>query len=142
MGLTIYSKSKKISREFDGGYIGFARLRQKIWKCLGVEFHSHYETLMTDLMEQNDEWFKKFDEKTNVLITKHNLSVAVVNFLFQPDCGGSIDYKQCKAIYNLIKDDNEPIIFTYSAYSDGKDYDYFKEFLLACYKHKVKMYWF
>ena len=37
--------------------------------------------------------------------------------------------------------DKSGYIFTYSAYSDGKDYEYFKDFLKTCYSKKRRMKW-
>lgn len=64
----------------------------------------------------------------------------LLDFLFASDCGGEISYKTCKKIYDLINNiDFGNEIFTYGAHSDGKDYEYFKEFLLECYSHRRKM---
>lgn len=66
----------------------------------------------------------------------------ILNFLFASDCEGKISYKTCKKIYDLIKDvDFGGRTFTYMAYSDGKDYERFKEFLRECYRKRTCMRW-
>ena len=66
----------------------------------------------------------------------------IFDFLYESDCEGKVGPKTCRKIYDLIKDiDFEDKIFTYGAHSDGKDYEYFKEFLKECYTHRRQMRW-
>lgn len=67
----------------------------------------------------------------------------ILDFLYASDCEGKAGHRTCKKIYDLIKDvDFHGQIFTYAAYSDGKDYEYFKGFLFECYSKKRNMIWY
>ena len=67
----------------------------------------------------------------------------ILDFLFASDCDGKCSYKTAKKIYDLIKDvDFGGKIFTYTAYSDGKDYENFKEFLKECYQKHRTIIWY
>lgn len=141
MGVTITATNS--SRDFDMGAGGFFSLRTNIAKAFDAEFGEHYDTLSRIWRHEDCE---AFDKKTEEIL-KHSRfkseDADIVEFLFMSDCDGSISHKTCKKIYDLIKDiDFGNRIFVYAAHSDGKDYEYFKEFLLECYKHRRKMRWY
>lgn len=140
MGVSIYAINS--SRSFDMGYGGFINLRTNIALAFNKRFGDHYKTLTTCFMQEH---FDAYNKKANAIIEEENLEADddILDFLYAPDCeGGTVGYKTCKKIYELIKDiDFGNKIFTYAAYSDGKDYEHFKEFLLDCYKHKRNMRW-
>lgn len=140
MGFTIYSNNG--SRNFDGGMGGFMSLRENIAFAFDEEFGEHYSTLRSCFRESD---YKSFNEKTNKILSANRFKQEdedIVEFLFAPDCEGEISHKTCKKIYDLIKDiDFGNKIFTYGAHSDGKDYEYFKQFLLECYSHRRKLRW-
>lgn len=140
MGFTIYANNG--TKTFDGGMGGFLILRTNIAFAFDKEFGEHYSTLRKCFFEED---FKAFDKKTKEILSNDRFKQEdedIVDFLFACDCGGEISHRTCKKIYDLIKDiDFGKQIFTYGAYSDGKDYEHFKEFLLDCYKHKRKMRW-
>ncbi len=91
------------------------------------------------------EQFKKNDQIADTIITQKHLDREykdVLDFLYMPDSEGSISYKTCKKIYDLIKDvDFGSKEFRYAAYSNN-DYKDFKEFLKECWSKKRKMRWF
>ena len=140
MGFTIYANN--CSTNFDGGMGDFMSLRTNIALAFDNEFGEHYSNLTKCLYEED---YKAFNRKTNAILSNDRFKKEdkdILDFLFASDCGGEISHKTCKKIYDLIKDiDFGKKIFTYSAFSDGKDYEYFKEFLLECYKHRRKMRW-
>lgn len=140
MGFTIYANNSTTS--FDGGMGGFVNLRTNIALAFDKEFGEHYSTLRKCFRGED---YKLFDERTNMILSSDRFKEEdedILDFLFASDCSGEISHKTCKKIYDLIKDiDFGDKIFTYSAHSDGNDYEHFKEFLLECYKHKRKMRW-
>lgn len=140
MGYTIYANNG--SRDFDGGMGGFASLRTNIALAFDKEFGEHYSTLSACWKKEQ---YEAFNKRTNDILADDRFKQEdedIVEFLFASDCGGEISHKTCKKIYDLIKDiDFGGKIFTYGAYSDGKDYEHFKEFLLECYKHRRKLRW-
>ena len=122
---------------------GFMSLRENIALAFDKEFGEHYIKLRS-IWKQED--FEAFDKETNRILADdrfHEEDVDIVEFLFASDCGGEISYKTCKKIFDLIKDiDFGNKIFTYAGRSDGKDYQYFKEFLKECYSNRRKMRWY
>ena len=140
MGFTITATNSK--HDFYGGMGGFRNLRVNIAKAWDKEFGEHYETLIRCHCKKE---YEAFNEKANRILSNDRFRQEdedIIDFLFACDCDGSISYKTCKKIYDIIKDiDFSGEIFTYSAYSDGNDYEYFKEFLLDCYKRRAKMIW-
>lgn len=140
MGYTIYATNS--SHSFDGGMGGFMNLRINIAKAWDKEFGEHYATL-AHCHSKDD--YELFDLIANKILSDERFKDEdkdILDFLFASDCEGEISYKTCKKIYNLIKDiDFGNKIFTYGAYSDGKDYERFKEFLLECYRYRRKMRW-
>lgn len=140
MGVTITATNS--SRDFDMGAGGFFSLRANIAKAFDAEFGEHYETLR-HIWRQEE--YEAFDRKTEEILCHPRFKdedIDIVEFFFMSDCDGSISHKTCKKIYNLIKDiDFGNRIFVYAARSDGKDYEYFKEFLLECYRKRRKMRW-
>lgn len=146
MGFSLTATNSKYS--FSGGYGGFALLRQNIANAWDTEFGDHYATLRMCFRESDYDAFNKEAER---ILSKERFADGgeksndqdIVDFLFASDCAGSISYKTCKKIYDIIKDiDFCRETFTYSAYSDGDDYEHLKEFLLDCYKRRAKARWY
>lgn len=142
MGFTLTATNSKYS--FDGGYGSFALLRQNIANAWDKEFGEHYATLRVCFRESD---YDAFDKETERILSQGRFADGgeksddqdIVEFLFASDCAGSISHKTCKKIYDIIKDiDFHGKKFTYIAYSDGKDYEHLKSFLLDCYKRRVK----
>lgn len=140
MGVTITAENSEIA--LYASYAGFAALRQNIATAFDEEFGNHYQTVRFCKTKTD---YDVFNKKTKDIFSNKRFKqrdADIINFLFAPDCDGEISYKTCKKIYDLIKDiDFGEKIFTYAAYSDGKDYEHFKELLLDCYKNKENMFW-
>ena len=140
MGFCIYANGS--DRSFDGGMGGFMSLRNNIAKAYDREFGEHYATLRRCITDGD---YGEFDKKTNKILSDLRFKDEdedILDFLFASDCEGEISHRTCKKIYDLIKNiDFDGQIFTYAAYSDGKDYEDFKAFLLDCYRHRRKMRW-
>ena len=105
------------------GYAGFNRLRSTVAKQVSDEFYEHYMLLSDpEVMRltgiERKEFFKKYDAKTFEYIEENKVTAEIYNFLYQPDCEGSVDRKQAKMIYNLIKNCDDDIIFGYVGRED------------------------
>ena len=138
MGVTITANGS--TRSFDCGYGGFFNLRKNIALAFDKELGEHYAHMYRGLLDEG-EYNKETDRiLSDSRFTEENIDI--IEFLYASDCEGEMSHKTCKKIYDLIKEiDFEGRIFTYAAYSDGKDYEHFKEFLLECWKKKRKMRW-
>ena len=140
MGYTITATNSKYS--FNGGGGGFYNLRKNIAKAFDAELGRHYETLGYCITLAD---YEAFDTEAERILNQPRFKEEdydVIDFFFSSDMAGSISYKTCKKIYDLIKDiDFGNQIFTYAAHSKGDDYEQFKAFLLDCYKRRAKMKW-
>lgn len=142
MGITIHANG--VSRSFDCGYFGFAKLRNNIAEAFDKDFAVIYSYGLLATWKPKD-----LEKRLNNILTLKNKTGEIkdcdndiLDFLFESDCEGKASYETCKKIYDLIKDiDFTGKIFTYGAYSDGKDYEYFKEFLKECYDKRAMMLW-
>ena len=119
MGITIDSKRYSC----DMGYGGFGRFRNMVSEKVNDEFYKHYlELSSADAMfsfgSNRKKYFEKYDAKTKEFVEKNIVSEEVANFLYQSDCGGKIDRKQAKQIYELIKECDDNISFGYAGRSD------------------------
>lgn len=137
MGVSLTSKNS--SYDFDMGYGGFFNLRKNIALCLDEDFGNNY-SMLSKCITPSD--FAANDAVANRLIEDKNLDTDIIDFLYSPDTGGSISYKVCKKLYNLIKDvDFSDKTFRYAAYSHN-DYEEFKQFLKECYTRRHVMKWY
>ncbi len=119
MGVTISSKRYSC----DMGYGGFGRFRNTIAEKANEDFYKHYLRLsdpeaMFSIGDERKEFFEKYNTKTNEYVKHNTITVDVANFLYQSDCGGKIDRKQAKQIYELIKGCDDNICFGYSGRKD------------------------
>jgi hypothetical protein len=119
MGITISSKRHSC----DMGYGGFGRFRNTVAEKVSVEFYKHYlllsdSTVMFLFEEERKEYFEKYDAITKEYMEQNAVTVEVANFLYQSDCGGKVDRKQAKQIYEMIKECDDSISFGYSGRED------------------------
>lgn len=119
MGITISSKRHSC----DMGYGGFGRFRNVVAENTNDEFYKHYLELTTpeamfSFGSEREKYFEKHDAKTKEFIEQNIVTVEVANFLYQSDCGGKIDRKQAKQIYELIKECDDNLIFGYVGRND------------------------
>lgn len=139
MGVSISAKNATYSFDMGGG--GFFNLRKNIAYALDKDFGENYEQLILchskEACDANDR------EAERIINSKHldDEYACVLDFLYASDCGGKINYKTCKKIYDLIKDiDFGDKCFRYGILVHN-DYDEFKSFLKECYSHRRNMYW-
>lgn len=136
MGLVITGKSSKI--ELSGGYGMLLTIRELVAKAFDKELGEHYATLRFTIGD-----FEKFDEITNKILSNkrfNNEDVDVIDFLFATDCGGKINYKTCKKIYELIKNIKVDVVLRYRFYSNN-DLEDFKQLLKDCYSNRCNLTW-
>lgn len=118
MGITLHSKNHSV----DMGYGGFFRFRSKVANLVNEEFGKHYEDVKKGSYlfneKEREKFFAEYDAKTNKFIEDNIVSPEIANFCYQSDSEGSIDQRQAKAIYNIIKDYNDDICYGYAGRPD------------------------
>lgn len=140
MGVTISATNS--SYVFEMGYGRFFNLRKNIAMALDKEFGENYADLSFCLTESQ---FADNDKKAYRIIQRNHLNddyEDVIAFLYASDGGGSISYKTCQSIFELMKDiDYGNKGFQYANRSNN-DYETFKKFLKECYSKRRKMKWY
>lgn len=133
--------SRKSSYSFDMGYGGFYSLRTNICKAFDNELGTYYRDVALALANPEE-----YNRRINMVLKDKRFKkedADILDFLFESDCEGKCSYKTAKKIYGLIKDiDFGKKIFTYAAYSDGKDYENLKVFLKECYQKRRTVIWY
>lgn len=141
MGVTVLCR--KTGRSIDLGYFGFKRLRDKVAELYGGVFWDHYQGIdkAPFMGEARKQYFDAFDKRTEELIREKKVSIKIVDFLLQPDAGGSIHYGACKEILKVIGDYDDEIHYGYSGRKDCAMFRDFKDILIDCAVHKCDMVW-
>ena len=129
MGICLRNKDYQM----DMGYGAFFRLRRTIANLYNKEFGSLYNTLLNC----ND--YSTFESKVQTVINQYNLDEDIIDFLFQSDCEGKINYKTCRKILNICKDYETREMFGY-VYSNHS-FAYFKAMLKDCVINRRNLYW-
>ena len=145
MGVSI--SCKKTGRTIDMGCGGFWNLRKKVSDLVGDEWAEHYrqlEEIERDYYFDSDarhKAYEKFDAKTLKLVSQKKVSVKIVDFLLQSDCGGSIRYGACKQILKVIGEYDDNICYGYAGRKDCAMFRDFKAILQDCVSTKSDLIW-
>lgn len=141
MGVYLTANNSKYS--FKMSYIGFHHLRKSIAELLDPEFGELYHEMVASIFMKDK--IEAETKLTKILADREKFPDEILYFLMEPDTGGSVSYRTCKKIYDLIKDvDFGNNRFQYVCNSDSvvSDYELFKKFLKDCYSHHRNMKWF
>ena len=98
MGLDVRAKGLTAETGFSCGYITFMKFRIELARTYNEELGEMYRNLMVDIVSEH-EFSEKYIERWNELCN-HDLDI----FLFHSDCDGKFTPKECRGIYNAIKD--------------------------------------
>lgn len=140
MGVSIWCK--KTHRSIDMGCGGFNNLRNKVADLVGEPWASHYHKLDYPFFgEEEKQFFEAFDAETKRLLDEKKVSIKIVDFCLQTDCGGSIRYGACKEILKAIGDYDDNILYGYCGRPDCARFRDFKAILKDCVENKCDMVW-
>lgn len=128
-------------------YGTFFLLRKQVASHLCKEFFEHYSLMADAIFSYSDKEKEDYNQKTMEIIERNELDKKkyqekILDFLYAPDCEGSISYGTCRRIYELIKDDPDELRFGYAGW--GKDCSTmgdFKNLLADVAKNKGKVTW-
>lgn len=124
MGLTVRAIGLSDEDSFDCGYITFNQFRIKLAKAYNPEFGDLYERWCH---WYHSEKFPSADFNRMVQLC----GSGIVHFLFHSDCGGKLTPKECRAIYDDIKDLHMDM--------EGHNYGNMKPYNML--EHWKKMFW-
>ena len=143
MGVTI--KCQKTKRDIDMGYFSFADLRRQIAYCESKELGDLYNEAMDMskriMIPDPSNYWDEYDRRLDQLIKSGGISVKVVDFLYQSDCEGKINRRQCKKILERIKDLPDEQKIGYKGREDCATMGDFKDILRDCVNKKCEMEW-
>lgn len=124
MGLTVRAIGLSDEDSFDCGYITFNQFRIKLAKAYNPEFGDLYERWYH---WYHSEEFPSADFNRMVQLCGSGIG----HFLFHGDCDGKLTPKECRAIYNDIKDLHMDM--------EGHNYGNMKPYNML--EHWKKMFW-
>lgn len=132
MGLTV--KIKGYEDAYDCGYITYGNFIMRLIKeAYGEQCH---EIFRRSLFTSKP--FTELDEKTWAEHQNDDLEL----WIWHSDCEGKFTPKECRRIYNAIKDLTIPDFFAHN-YGTMEQYNMlerWKDMFLYCAKHRVNMY--
>lgn len=132
MGLDISVKGLERKDTYHCGYIRFNLYRKKVASAYNERLGELYEKTFKD--ELQPEEIKEWNNLCN-----NDLDI----FLWHSDCDGKLTPKECKKIYNAMKD--LKVEMQGHNYIEMNYYDMHQlwlNMLKHCYKHRVNMYFY
>lgn len=139
MGLCITAKHSEY--KFRMGYGSFFFLRCRIAKALDKEFGKHYSELFACYFKER---FKDHDKISDRMIEEKDLDRDIIDFLYQSDCEGKINYRTCLKIHDILEEDgflHEKHRLRYEVSFHADDSQKFMEFLKECVRYRRNMVW-
>ena len=133
MGLDIKGNFKE-SPKYHGGYGGFFRLRYNVAKAVMGEGIQIYDAWIKTTSKDSLEYIRMLNEKI------YSYGAGFYKFVTSSDVGGNISYKDCKEIYDKIKESGLDFTFSYEGYDVPKDN--IRDLMLECYSHRSKLVWY
>jgi hypothetical protein len=130
MGLTVYAKHLACEDSYDCGYITFAQFRAELAKTYNEDFGLLYKKWLWGEITETE--IKYMNELCN-----DDLDI----FLTHSDCDGKLTPKECRKIYDAIKN--------YKMDMQGHNYGIMKPYNMLeqwkgifnhCYKKRVNLY--
>lgn len=141
MGITISCKGSNNS--LDMSYGSFFNLRCVIAKNINEALYEHYKTILKQRTQaEREEW----DNTANSIIQAQKLDKTksdcmLLDFLFQPDAGGSISYGTAKRILGLVQEEPDTDIYGYAGWEHPSTMGDFKKLLQDAYASKKPIKW-
>lgn len=140
MGVSIYTKNKSI----DLGCGGFNNLRTTVAYIVNKELGEFYEELNKGLSLFGDErkkFFEEYDKRLAHIDEELNIDPLILDFLYLPDCEGTLTSKHSRRLYEAIKDYDDDIFYGYVGRPDCAMFKDFKEIVKDSRDHRIKLYW-
>lgn len=115
------------------------RLRCFTARCISPEYGSHYSRI-----RHIERWSDpvEYNQQTERLLKKYHAKDSAVKFLYQPDNNGRLSPSQCKALLEVIGQNDTNERFGYAEYPDEcMTLQQFKELLQQCFEKKKYLIW-
>lgn len=133
MALCASAKGLTLETEFYGGYISYGNFLVKLAYAYNEEIGRMYE----DMCRHNKELSKEEENRWNELCDD-DLDL----LLFHSDCDGKFTWKECRRIYNAIKDIHMDLIgHNYIVMEPYNMLEHWKNIFLHCARRRVNLYY-
>lgn len=100
-----------------------------------------YDGIFSMTSPAKEHALKSYNDETERLIERKELSIKIADFLYQSDCGGKIRYGACKEILRVVGDYDNRVIYGYAGRENPARFKDFKEILKDCVDNKCFMVW-
>lgn len=131
MGLHAHAKGLTEETEFNCGYLTYMNFRKSLAYAYNKEIGEMFESLLNggDLtVEQEIRWNEICNDDLDI-------------FLFHSDCGGKFTWRECRRIYNAIKDLHMDMQgHNYCVMEPYNMLEHWKNIFLHCAKRRVNLY--
>ena len=143
MGVTISCHKYSI----DMGAGGYNRLRETVSTLLHCEefakiyaelSRAHQECYARGFANMHD-YYEDHDNRVLAICEANQLDEEVVNWLYSSDCSYSATPKQCRHIWEVIKDYDDDYVYGYCGRPDAARFKDFKQIVLECAKERRRM---
>lgn len=132
MGLCAMAKGLTTETGFDCGYLTYGQFRVNLAYTYNQEIGKMYETMFHggELSEaQKERWNQICDDDLDL-------------FLFHSDCDGKFTWKECRRVYNAIKDLHMDMQgHNYGVMKPYNMLEHWKNIFLHCAKRRVNLYY-
>ena len=133
MGLCATAKGLTDATEYNCGYISYGNFLLKLAHAYNEEIGTMYEKMVKHREELTDEEAARWDE-----ICNDDLDI----LLFHSGCDGKFTPKECRRIYNAIKDLHmDLMVHNYGVMEPYNMLEHWKNIFLHCAKRRVNLYY-
>ena len=143
MGVCVHANNGKCDIEMNMSYSQFNRMRFFIGESLSPSYWLWKEITLNILCgrltytEKTENRLDELEEKI-----KSEINESMFTFLFQADTDGSLSYKDCKGVLDLVNTIKEDPPEEYGYVWCKNSLEDFKKLLQYCYSHRTKLVWY
>lgn len=132
MGLTVRAKGLSCEDSYDCGYLTFGNFRMELARIYNAEFGELYKKWYLYQEDVTESDVKRMNELSN-----EDLDI----FLNHSDGDGKFSPKECKKIYDVIKNWHSDMQgHNYGIMKSYNMLEHWKNIFLHCYKRRVNLY--
>lgn len=134
MGLTVKSKCLSAEDTFDCGYVTYGKFIMELVRvAYGERCYNALKGAMTYHKEFSEEEVKHWN-----LICNDDLDLLI----FHSDCDGKFTWKECRRIYNAMKDlESDMVGHNYVIMKEYNMFEHWKQMFLKCAQKRNNMYY-
>lgn len=134
MGLTVKSKCLSAEDTFDCGYVTYGKFIMELVRVAYGErcYNAHRQAVLSGkpLSKEDEEYWNS--------ICNDDLDLLI----FHSDCDGKFTWKECRRIYNAMKDlESDMVGHNYVIMKEYNMFEHWKQMFLKCAQKRNNMYY-